>query len=191
MTDMVTIGKWTIDLDDFDYSDFFVGKEKKTVVVDGKLTEHDRYIYDHDSYYKARGLADAKERREHKDRLREEFAKRGIVKAEIEFSGGNDDGGPDGRTFYDADGKKLDIDVHYRYTTRRVGSEWREVELSSAEKEDNRFLKTVDAPINWRWGSFAGEFSVHGTLQYDLTNDEEYCKLEYNESTYEYHEESF
>lgn len=207
MTDIVTIGEWTVDLDDFDYNTFFVGKETKTVVVDGELQEQDRWIYDHASYYKAVALKQDKDQREHRTRLTEAFTKRGIVTAEVSFSGGNDSGGADDHTFYDAEGNKLDIRTHYHSTNRRLDDgKWHTVDLTDAEKEDNNFLTLIDAPIYWKWGSFAGDFSVSGTMYYDISPDSErpdrvteegqvdkgeYCRMEYSESSYEYHETSF
>jgi hypothetical protein len=207
MTDMVTIGKWTIDLDNFDYKDFFVGKETKTVIVDGEEQEQDRWIYDHASYYEAISLKRDKEQREHKDKIIAAFTERGIVTAEISFSGGNDSGACDEHTFYDADGNKIDgINTHYISTSHNVDGKWVQRELTDEDKTHNAFISLIDAPIYWRWGSFAGEFSVYGTMYYDISPDAdrdefstvdgtldrgEYCKLEFQESSYEYGSSSF
>lgn len=190
MTDMTTIGKWTIDLDSFDYKDFFVGEETVIVVIDGEEQEQKRYNYDHNSYYTAVSLKREKDQREHRGRLIEAFNQRGIARASVDFSGGNDEGGADGIVFMDADGNEVDVDRCYHYTRRNVDGKWVEVELTDTEQEQNKFISLVEAPIYWRWGSFAGDFSVSGTMQYNI-NDDKYCKMEYDESSYEHHREEF
>lgn len=192
MTDMITIGKWTVDLDAFKYEDFFVGKETvmMTTGPNGEQEERPRYIYDHESYYAALRLKQDKDKREHRDRLIEAFKKRGIATARIEFSGGNDEGGADVIVFFDADNQQMDIDCDYISSHRNIDGKWQEVELTDAEKEQNKFVDIVEAPIYWKWGSFAGDFNVYGTLTYDI-NAEQYCSMDYSESTYEHYQESF
>lgn len=190
MTDITTIGNWTIDLDNFDYKDFFVGEETVIVVIDGKSTEQKRYNYDHNSYYRAIDLKREKDQREHRDRLTEAFNQRGIVRASVDFSGGNDEGGADAILFMDADGNEVDVDRGYHYARRNIDGKWVEVELTDAEKEQNEFISLVEAPIYWRWGSFAGDFNVDGTMHYNI-NEKQYCSMDYNESSYEHHHEEF
>lgn len=207
MTDMVTIGEWTIDLDNFTYKDFYIDKETVTVTIDGEEVQRDRWNYDHDSYYKAIGLKQDKDRSEHKGKIIAAFTERGIAMAEVTFSGGNDDGSCDGYTFFDSDNNVVDgINMNYISSSHRVDGKWVERELTDEERAENDFIDLVDAPIYWRWGSFAGDFSVEGTMYYDITPDSdrpdeveyngqiekgEYCKLEFQESSYEYGESSF
>ena len=207
MTDMVTIGRWGIDLDNFTVKDFDLGESMVTVTIDGKEEQQTRYNYDHDSYYKAISLKQDRDRNEHKGRIIAAFIKRGITMAEVTFSGGNDTGSCDGYTFFDADNNVVDgVNMNYVSSSHRVDGKWVERELTDEEKAENDFINLVDAPVYWRWGSFAGDFSVEGTMYYDITPDSdrpdqvtedgqiekgEYCKLEFQESSYEYGESSF
>jgi hypothetical protein len=204
---MVTIGKWSIDLDNFTYKDFYIDKETVTVTIDGEEVERDRWNYDHDSYFKAISLKQDRDRSEHKDKIIAAFTKRGIAMAEVTFSGGNDDGSCDGYTFFDVDNNVVDgVVMHYISKSHNVDGKWVERELTDEDKAQNDFVNLVDAPIYWRWGSFAGDFSVEGTMYYDITPDSErpdqvtedgqiekgeYCKLEFQESSYEYGEVGF
>lgn len=206
MTDMITIGEWTIDLDDFNVKDFFIGKEVVTITVDGKEVQSDRWNYDNDSYYKATRLKVEKDQREHKVKITAAFDKRGIAMAHVAFSGGNDEGSCDEYTFFDIDGNIVDINMNYISTNHNVDGKWVQRELTDEEKDSNAFITLVESPIYWRWGSFAGDFSVEGWMYYDITPDSdrpdqvtedgqvdkgEYCKLEFEESSYQHGEVSF
>jgi hypothetical protein len=105
-----------------------------------------------------------------------EITKRGYVRAEVNFSGGNDEGGPDSIWFILAE-----IDP--------VTNKQRRVPCT----ED--FWDTSDELVRWlgelpssRYGSFAGEFDVYGVITVDPSNKEKPIAWSVEESTYEHHE---
>lgn len=110
----------------------------------------------------------------------------GVVKVSIHFSGGNDEGGADDFEFLDAEGNKVTMPSSHAYSTQKWNSEtktygpteWRVHERTetgyadrAATDEEVKVAKiaaTLEHPIYDRWGSFAGEFYVDGTLTWDV-----------------------
>lgn len=91
----------------------------------------------------------------------------GIVRARLSFSGGNDEGGFDGVGDYtDTEG-----DLH------EVG--WQDNHLAALEG-------LVGDALYDKWGSFAGDFNVHGDLILDADNKK--ISLKYSETEYVPHE---
>lgn len=111
----------------------------------------------------------------------------GVATARLEFSGGNDEGGVDSAEYLDAEGNKVDVPTSHAYkrqewnhTTRTYGPEtW----VVYARNEDGtsgyrpatpdevkwaEIGSVLEYPVYDRWGSFAGEFYVHGTLTWDV-----------------------
>lgn len=131
----------------------------------------------------------------HRKRVTEAFDKWGIVKVEVSFSGGNDEGGADSMTFYiGGEDGPTPIDnskFKYSYTHHRDSEtgKWGTRELTPEQKEINAFLDMLEEPIQRQWGSFAGEFYVDGDLVYDLSDPaaEKYMHMTYDESLYESH----
>lgn len=76
---------------------------------------------------------------------------KGAVLAKAHFSGGNDEGGIDGITLLDANG----VELPYEYS-------WDDSD------EQDALARDADGIVTGEYGSFAGEFSVHGTVTYDL-----------------------
>jgi len=79
----------------------------------------------------------------------------GITKIEIEYSGGNDEGQFEEAVFFDTDNKSVAV-------------EWaRTLDLDEDEDfDDENFLALIysdEGRLN-QWYSFAGEYSVRGTL---------------------------
>ena len=74
----------------------------------------------------------------------------GITKVEIEYSGGNDEGSFDRPVFY-ADDKSVTVD-------------WtKTLDLNEDEDFDEALVYADEGRLN-QWYSFAGEYSVNGTL---------------------------
>ncbi len=113
----------------------------------------------------------------------------GVVTVKVSFSGGNDEGGPDGTTFLDAAGNEVTRPLSHAHE----GTEWNpdtkawesvgwiasgpwdreagRANYRSATDEEVQWAKVaavLEAPIYDRWGSFAGEFYVHGTCTWDV-----------------------
>lgn len=110
----------------------------------------------------------------------------GVATIEVEFSGGNDEGGADGISYLDADGNEVSVpksnayeDEQWNSTTKRFDStgwqvrtgDWKDQTTRPATDEEVLFAKIaqiVEYPIYERYGSFAGEFYVYGTLRWDV-----------------------
>lgn len=103
-----------------------------------------------------------------------ELRKRGITKVVVSFSGGNDEGGADGVVGHTADGTEVVFDEPGVYTNWQdqgkylVG--WGENARPATEEElkQQQLLDVLEAPIYAEYGSFAGDFSVYGTLTWDV-----------------------
>lgn len=111
----------------------------------------------------------------------------GVATVTIEFSGGNDEGGPDGIDYLDAAGNKVDTipssnayeDRAWDPTTRTYGAPAWVVHLfadgkftqrpaTDDEVKASKIAQVLEFPIYDRWGSFAGEFYVQGTVTWDV-----------------------
>lgn len=90
----------------------------------------------------------------------------GAAKVVVEFSGGGDEGGVDNITLYDGEGNELPIKLEENYS----GSRWDGVRFVPVEPNtpNNELAAALAAPVNERYGSFAGEFYVSGTVDYDV-----------------------
>lgn len=110
----------------------------------------------------------------------------GVATVTVEFSGGNDEGGADGIDYFDAEGNALIVAGSHAYnesgsrydpdTGKFVQSPARWVVYETGTKRDAtpaeielaQVATVLEHPIYDRWGSFAGEFYVHGTLTWDV-----------------------
>lgn len=113
----------------------------------------------------------------------------GVAKVVIEFSGGNDEGGADSISYFDADGNDVEgvrnpntYPLQEWDAARRtyVNKGWQTSEWDPAERKSSTRLATADEialakvnevlehPIYDRFGTFAGDFSVYGTLTWDV-----------------------
>ncbi len=88
----------------------------------------------------------------------EELASRGADRAVLEFSGGNDEGGPDTITLYKGEG--------------RVGglspSAYAGVDSTAAQKAEAELVAWLSQPIYDQYGGFDGDFDVYGELIWDV-----------------------
>lgn len=89
-----------------------------------------------------------------------------VAKVEITFSGGDDQGGPDSTTFVLNDSQTINCPWQMV---------WPERDLTPQETAINDYLDFLEAPIYERWGGFAGEFYVEGTLIWDVAS--ETCRM--------------
>lgn len=115
------------------------------------------------------------------------LAAAGVTTVEIEFSGGNDEGGVDEMRFLDAGGNTVEMpksNAHEsRYWTggkevnegwmvydRSLGDTYAEQKRPATDEEIRvaKIDKVLTAPIYARYYSFAGEFYVHGTVTWDV-----------------------
>ena len=111
----------------------------------------------------------------------------GVATVTIEFSGGNDEGGADGAQYLDAEGNEATVPSSNAYNESgsrydpasgkfvQQPARWvvyeRGGDKRDATDEEVKIAKISQAlefPIYDRWGSFAGEFYVQGTLTWDV-----------------------
>lgn len=79
---------------------------------------------------------------------------RGATRVEIQFSGGNDEGGADAIRLYDGEKQIGDLPSWSEY---------------GATDPDSVLVEALTGPLYERWGGFGGDFYVHGTLTWDVT----------------------
>jgi hypothetical protein len=99
----------------------------------------------------------------------------GAARVEASFSGGNDEGGYDGVSFFGADGARLELgDFNpWREVSHKGRDEWdqtagRYVKVPpKPETERTLVADTLEKVLDDRYGSFAGEFYVRGTVTID------------------------
>jgi hypothetical protein len=113
----------------------------------------------------------------------------GVAIVVAEFSGGNDEGGVDHVAYYDANGNEVDKSV-VPSSNAHLANEWdadtrsfkevgwkvtdwnvRPSVTRDATAEEILFAKVaqvIEYPVTSRWGSFAGEFYVQGTVTWDV-----------------------
>ncbi len=114
----------------------------------------------------------------------EALGARGATKALVSFSGGNDEGGPDTVTLLGPEGKELDEvrdyvpnqvfdddgamlfdefeDLHGKFWRPRTRP------YTDEEAREMALCDALAAPIDDEYGGFAGDFSVSGTLVWDV-----------------------
>lgn len=100
----------------------------------------------------------------------EMLAELGAVKADVEFSGGHDEGGVDGIAITLGDGSRLDTTDWPR--DEETNPHWRLAEL-------------LALPVYDKYYTFAGEFSVHGIVTWDVA--EKTVKMDGSETVEEWH----
>lgn len=94
------------------------------------------------------------EPRTNKQRTFNLMAQLDIRKAEVEFSGGNDEGGVDNITVYRGE-RQIEGNLPVSYATKDATSEQELAEL-------------LGRPVYDKYYGFAGEFYVQGTVVWDL-----------------------
>lgn len=112
----------------------------------------------------------------------------GIATVKIEFSGGNDEGGADSMDAFDAAGNEIALpksrdaylNQDWNHETKTYGPKyWSVSEMTGDGKWGTRpatddevkwatLRDVLEHPIYDRYGSFAGEFYCHGTVEWDV-----------------------
>jgi len=86
-----------------------------------------------------------------------ELASRGADRTVVEFSGGNDEGGPDSITLYRGEALLCTLSV------------WPcERDATSETKADARLADALSDPVFEAYGTFAGDFDVTGEVIWDV-----------------------
>lgn len=98
----------------------------------------------------------------------EALKKRGAAKAVVSFSGGGDEGGCDGIQLLDAAGAVIaEIDEYYGNTTV-WDPDTQTYKDIGPPNEEQQMSEGLCVPVYEKYHSFAGEFSVSGTVTWDV-----------------------
>jgi hypothetical protein len=104
-----------------------------------------------------------------------------IHRVDVDFSGGGDEGGPEAISITTLDGKTHQISP-YSYTK----------EISQENIITNAdVIESLSGPIYEKYGTFAGEFYVNGTLVWDVGARNVYMQGQESNTVYEPFEESY
>lgn len=120
-----------------------------------------------------------------------------ITKVVIGFSGGNDEGGADGIKATYADGTEGDLlgrwDVQQDWQDKKwyVGYGETRREATPQERAESELAEALEQPIYDRWGGFAGEFHVYGTLTWNVTDGSVTMDGQESVETYESFQDSW
>jgi len=105
-----------------------------------------------------------------------EITRRGFVRAEVHFSGGNDEGGPDSINFILSE---IDPETKEQRVVRCTDDYW---------STSDELVKWLGELPSSRYGSFAGEFNVYGVIIVDPSNKEKPIAWSVDEQVYEHYE---
>lgn len=83
----------------------------------------------------------------------------GAIKAHVHFSGGNDEGGSDYIQIYLGDGERKDIHEYVWGDNKQTD-------------EETQLAVALAEPVYESYGSFAGDFSVSGLIEWDVVKRE-------------------
>lgn len=99
----------------------------------------------------------------------EKLRELGAVKAVVEFSGGNDEGGAEDIALYDAAGERIgEVDGDPPGVCWDPEQErFVEVPITPEQRIEAELAEVLEAPVYEEFGSFAGDFSVGGQVTWD------------------------
>lgn len=141
-----------------------------------------------------------------KDEVFNELAHRNIARVEIDFSGGNDEGGVDSIRAYDADDNTVTLPSPVRVYIADGGwyrdpagnphpsgtpvknpssksfAVW--VEATPGEIKTHNLMEALEQPIYSKYYSFAGGFEVYGTITWNVMDRT--VVMDVNEASYQY-----
>jgi hypothetical protein len=110
----------------------------------------------------------------------------GVTEVNVHFSGGNDSGGADSLVARDANGNEVPIPQSGAHTSSQwdpntrtwidtgwvvnesTPTGWNERPATQEEIRWARIGEVLEQPIYDRWGTFAGDFEVDGTLTWNV-----------------------
>jgi hypothetical protein len=94
-----------------------------------------------------------------REQVFEQLIARGATRAIVEFSGGNDEGGPDRVRLLGAQGELPELTICASFK-----------DPTPEETADEALTEGLSQPIYDQYGTFAGDFEVTGELIWDLDN---------------------
>ena len=98
------------------------------------------------------------------------LSKRGAVRVEVDYSGGNDEGGVNGITLFDANGENIGHMDEYYGETQQWDEATKKYIPSPPPTDEQRLSQALCAPVYDKYYSFAGDFYVNGILTWDVAN---------------------
>lgn len=99
-----------------------------------------------------------------------ELRRRGVAKVTVEFSGGGDEGGVDNITLLNAEGGEIGT-LQEDYGGSRWNPVTKDWEPVNPPNPDTALVESLVAPVYERYHTFAGDFYVSGTVDYDVQNE--------------------
>jgi hypothetical protein len=97
----------------------------------------------------------------------EELKKRNVAKAEVSFSGGNDEGGVENIELFDENGKELGT-LDEEFLPQKYNEETQEYEPVGEISGNGLLATALSQPVYAKYYSFAGDFHVSGSVVYDV-----------------------
>ena len=100
------------------------------------------------------------------------LTKRGVSKATVYFSGGNDEGSIDSIEYVMLDGSEppkivgAAISYIYNADSKKWEEDWSKV--PDEQRDDTELINALEAIVDDRYGTFAGDFYVNGEVVYDV-----------------------
>lgn len=98
------------------------------------------------------------------------LAETGGVRMEASYSGGNDEGGVNGLTVFDAKGEKVEIPDTIQRPRKDSDGSWMQSDENGLVTDYHPLWEAADAMLSTEFHTWAGEFSAWGTL-YATTAD--------------------
>lgn len=92
----------------------------------------------------------------------------GAAKATVEFAGGGDEGGVESITLYDGEGNELPVKLEENYSGQRYNPNTQKWEPTEPNTPLQDLAGALGAPVYERYHTFAGDFYVSGTVDYDV-----------------------
>lgn len=122
-------------------------------------------------------------RTEVKNEVARAMKARNAVSVEVHFSGGNDEGGVDTIYFVNAEGDREMFKVDWpKYVWESRSYKFQD----DQHEQDWRLREVLARPVMDEWGTFAGDFSVDGTV---IFNQDGTATMSQNVGYYEYEEQ--
>jgi len=98
-----------------------------------------------------------------------ELEKRKVAKVQVDYSGGNDEGGVNDITLFDKDGKVMGR-LEEEYIAEEYNPKTNKWERTKEPSADSKLAEGLGAPVYAKYYTFAGEFYVNGQVIYDVAN---------------------
>lgn len=94
----------------------------------------------------------------------------GATEATVRFSGGNDEGGPD-EISLTVRGQRIELSQHYSFVTwdPNTNSYQPPAPLAPEAQAEAHLADALVQPVYDRYGNFAGEYYVQGTIRWDVS----------------------